>query len=125
MRNKSIINVKTQLVDELAAGRHSYGAILAECYWKETKDGFLIQSQPTISEILDGWFYPFKISITDNRIYINKWFTHLKIESFNESGGVHVERIVLKPDLEAPEAPPGFVKQQATDNFREHWTAND
>ncbi|MBP5699100.1 MAG: hypothetical protein J6W96_06205 [Alphaproteobacteria bacterium] len=126
MRSKSIINVKRRLADELNAGLHKYGAILAESYWKQTKDGFIQQSTPTTSEILDGWFYPFFVRIdAAGRVMINRWFTNIRIEYLTEAGGVNVERIVFKPDLDTEPTPPGFITEQCWQNFREHWAAND
>ena len=126
MKSKSLVNVKRRLADELAAGVHGYGAILAESYWAETKDGFIKQSTPTTSESLDAFFYPYFVRIDDaGRVYINKWFTNVIIEYLTEAGGVNVERIVFKPDLDAPNPPPGFITEQCRQNFREHWAAND
>lgn len=126
MKSKSIINVKKRLADELTAGLHKYGAILAESYWMETKDGFIKQSTPTTSEILDGWFYPFTVHIDNGgRVMINKWFTNIRLEELDDAGGVHIERLVFKPDLDTEPTPPGFITEQCCQNFREHWPAND
>lgn len=125
MRSKSIINVKKNLADEIIAGVHSYGAILTETYWRETKDGFLIQSTPTTSEILDGWFYPFKLTIKNNRVYINRWFTSIRLEELTEADGIHVERLVFKPDLDTEAAPADFISGKCWANFREYWGDND
>lgn len=126
MKNKSIVNIKRGLADDITAGRLSYGAIIAESYWKTSPDGFIQESQPTTSEIIDGLFYPFKVTIKNGgRLFINNWFTNCRIEQLNTAGGVHVERIVLKPDLDAPEAPPGFIRRECWSNFKQHWSAND
>lgn len=126
MKSKSIINCRRKALEEISDGVHKYGAILAESYWKQTKDGFIQQSTPTTSEILDCWLYPFTVHIDDaGRVMINKWFTNLRVECLDDAGGVHVERIVFKPDLDAPQAPPGFISRECWQNFREHWSAND
>lgn len=126
MQSKSLINVKRRLADEITAGIHKYGAILAESYWMQKKDGFIKESTPTTSEILDGWFYPFKPSIENGgRVYINRWFTNIRLEQLTEAGGVHVERLVFKPDLDTDAAPADFINYECWQNFKQHWSAND
>lgn len=125
MRNKSVINIKKSLADDINAGRFKYGAIIAESYWKQTPEGFIIESQPVTSDIIDFLFYPFYARLKDDKIYINDWFTDLRIEHLNDAGGVHIERIVLKPDLNAPPTPPDFINRQCWENYRQHWSIND
>ena len=126
MRSKSIINIKKSYAEEIAADRFKYGAILAESYWKEDKNGAMVESQPVTAEILDGFFYPFTHHIDNgSRVYIGRWFTGLRVDCINGPGGVHIERIVLKPDLDVDAAPVEFIESELWKNFREHWSAND
>lgn len=125
MRSKSIVNIKKSWGEDIAAGRFDYGAIFAECYWRETKDGIIEESQPTTSELLNQWLWPFYPSVNGDRVYINKWFTSIRIQTLNGSGGVHIERLVYMPDVDRPELPPGFIDRECWQNFREHWAAND
>ena len=125
MRNKSLVNIKKSWADDISAGRFSYGAILAECYWRETKDGFLIESTPTTSELLNGWFWPFRPAVNNNRVYINNWFTNIILEQTDGPGGVHIERLILKPDLNSESAPADFINRECWANFRQHYSANE
>ena len=125
MRNKSVVNIKKSYAEEIGAGRFSYGAILAESYWKKTKDGFIVESQPTTSELLNTWFWPFRPSINNNRVYINKWFTGVVLELIDGPGGIHIERLVLKPDLDVDEVSEDFISRECWANFRQFWGSND
>lgn len=124
MRNKSIINVKN-FVAAGAAGAVSYGAIIAESYWRQTPGGLIEESTPTTSEILEQIFYPFRPTVKQCRIYINKLFTGLIIDEQIGPRGVHTERIIFDPLAAEINDTPGFANQQCRENFREHWTAND
>lgn len=125
MRSKSLINIKKSLADDINAGLLKYGAIIAESYWRQDKNGVIIESQPVTSDILQALFYPFYAQLKDDKIYINDWFTDLRIEHLNGPGGVHIERIVLKPDLDTPPTPPEFIKKQCWENYRQYWSVND
>lgn len=125
MKSKSIINIKKRFAAEIAAGVHGYGATLAESYWKQDSAGFIIESQPVTSEILNGFFYPATPSVKDNgRVYVGRWFTGVIVEEITGPGGVHTERIKFKPDEESAAAPE-FIESQIWENIRQHQIAND
>lgn len=123
MRSKSQIFIKNPL--QLACNMElAYGAIIAESYWRQTKSGTIEESQPVTSEILNGFFYPYRPTVKGVRVMINKLFTGFVIEEVIDAHNVHTERIVNKPSLDINDDPE-FVRAQLNANFNEHYTAND
>jgi hypothetical protein len=128
MKSKTLINFdlgRESFFDLCARGRPSWGEILAESYWKQDKSGAIIESTPRTSEILTALFFPFEARPDGFDIKIENIQTGLKIETLTEAGGVHVERIIFKPDPRATRPTPEALRVALLENFKRRHAAND
>jgi len=97
MKSKSF--VLKDAAKAIKEGRVGYGDLIFESYWKEDKKGFIVESQPRLSEFLGEFLYPFTLNIKNGcEIFLENYFTGLVVETRQESGGVNVEAVKNKPD---------------------------
>ena len=95
MKNKSLIFYKD--MDQLVKDPPKYGQLLFESYWKRDSSGAIIESQPTTSEYLDSFFWPFAYQINGLQITLNGAESGFYIEQVEGLRGEHIERVIFKP----------------------------
>lgn len=122
MKSKSIVNFS----DYWNRPRPwQFGEIIAESYWKKDKSGYIQESTPTTSEILDQMFFPFYIHFEhETEIFLEDFPTGLQVETLKGPNNTNIERIVFKP-CRIGTASEKLLKYAMDKNFKKHRIAND